>query len=81
MEHICSSIVNIVAFCYFLLTFAVIWDLHVDYIISAVGCIYGVTVLFVQGLSNNVKYMYTSPCGHIVDCTDFICGKYSDIAV
>ena len=26
--------------------------------------------------SNNVKFMYTSSCGHIIDCIEFIRGIY-----
>ena len=37
--------------------------------------------MFVWAYVTNVKYMYTSACGDIVACTEFMLGIYSDIVV
>ena len=37
--------------------------------------------IFSQGHVSNVKCMYTSACGDIVDCTEFIWGIDTDIVV
>ena len=31
--------------------------------------------------ANNVKCMYTSAHGYTVDCSEFICGMYSDVVI
>ena len=35
--------------------------------------------VFVMAYASNVKYMYTSISDHIVDCSEFMWGIYSDI--
>ena len=37
------------------------------------------TGILVGAYTNNVKYMYISISGHIVDCSEFIQGIYTDI--
>ena len=34
-----------------------------------------------QAYVNNLKHIYTSACGDLVDCIEFIRGIYTDIAV
>ena len=59
----------------------VIWGIHVDNSSSAEGIyLFDVTGIFVQGhMPNNMECMYTSTCGHIVDCSEFICGIHTNV--
>ena len=57
--------------CYMWMTVAVQWDIYMLYDRNICSGAY----------ANNVKCMYTSASGHIVDCREFIWGIYSGIAV
>ena len=49
------------------------WGLHVDYITGAVEHAYTMWQAYMfRAYANNVKCMYISACGHIVDCIEFI---------
>ena len=67
---------------WFVVVCAVMWGLHVDHIIFAVGhtCLMW-QAYFLGTYANNVEWKYTSTCGHIVDCSEFIWGIYTDIVV
>ena len=56
------------------------WGLYVDYNRSAVGHIYAMCQAYLfRAYASNVKVMYTTAPGHIVDCIKFIWGTYTDI--
>ena len=49
------------------------WGLHIDYNISAVGHIYVKWQAYLFGAyDDNVKFMYTSASGHIIDCSELV---------
>ena len=53
------------------------WGLYVDYSRSAVGHIMQCGGHICSGANaNNVKFMYTSAFGHVIDCSDFINDVY-----
>ena len=53
--------------------FVVMQSLYVDYSSSAVGCTCSMWQADIsEAYANNVKCMYTSAPGHIVDCSEFI---------
>ena len=61
---------------------AIMWSLYVDYSRSALGH----NAQYVRNIcsreyASNVKCMYTSTPGHIVHCSEFISGIYTDIVV
>ena len=58
------------------------WSMYVEYSSSAVGHIYAMWQAYLSGAYvSNAKCMFTSACGDIVDCTEFILGVYTDTFV
>ena len=69
-------------FCLFWLLCAVVEGLYVDYSCGEVGHICEMLETYCSGIyTNNVKYVYSSVLGHIIDCSEFMWFLYTDIAV
>ena len=81
----CSSMVNKCKLCKGSLVFhgcAVMCGLYVDCLRIAVEHLYAVWRHISSGAyGSSVKCMHTSACGHIIDCSEFIRGIYTDIVV
>ena len=72
--HVCRQIYKSMYVClHLLLIYAVIWDLHVEFNSSAVRHTYTCSRhICSETYASNVKWMYTSICGDIVDSSEFI---------